>query len=188
MKLRSPRLLFEGITKFGHKFLSTNDFTRTAWFSEVKTWIMWIPWIAPHSAHHHPDHSRPDRSDRSNWTYRYISIHIEHIWTYQTDRSDRTGTVGCQTCQRLHVLEPMHRPVILWQKLAMHSWQSSLSSLYALWLSLQRETRGWPCPSKFVRPIWRFSIASTSWWQIFYNIIRHSPANIIKYPHCTLML
>ena len=78
MKLRSPRLLFEGITKFGHKFLSTNDFTRTAWFSEVKTWP-WIPWIAPHSAHHHPDHSRPDRSDRSNWTYRYILNIFEHI-------------------------------------------------------------------------------------------------------------
>lgn len=31
-KLHSPRLLFEGITKFGHKFLSTNGFTRTARF------------------------------------------------------------------------------------------------------------------------------------------------------------
>ena len=161
----------------------SNGFTRTAqnvWgdLNNVATWILWvlwILWIAPHSVHHHPDHSRPDRSHRTCRTGRtgivqtgvsgeFFGKRLENVWECQT----------CQTCQRLHVLEPMHRPVILGQKLAMHSWHFTVC---ALWLTVTPENTSLATLPLQIRQADLKVFDGTNILQI---LIIQPPANIIK--------
>jgi hypothetical protein len=104
-------------------------------------------------------------SNLSNWDWRpdcteKFGKHLENVWE-------------CQTCQRLHVLEPMHRPVILGQKLAMHSWHFTVC---ALWLTVTPENTSLATLPLQIRQADLKVFDGTNILQILIQL----PANIIK--------